>query len=325
MRPEFVACLLTATVATLSLAPAAHADTCQSDLAGGLKVACFDQLGTLDLDVSLLPKADVATIPRAAATQAVEGTIIVPLTVKNSDAGVSVRTSLGTLQDYTSRLDTQKVDTAKALAPTGMPLPLSPVVPKSPLDLWSKFDAHGYEWAGNASTRAGVGFDYRFDRAVSAGVAAERGDFRSAATPGTQTYDKVDAHIAYQITPSLSLNTRAEFQTGNADFAATKGLDDKGAVSFAPKLTQTFPLGEGQSMSTFATFTRELDLEQQVLDGPHRTSAIAQSAGAGVSFEKRDSYTLSVTTDIGSLGSLDLGSLDPATLRSRLQLKLPIQ
>jgi hypothetical protein len=161
--------------------------------------------------------------------------------------------------------------------------------------------------------------DYKIDGTVSAGVAGERGDTKSAATHSVQTYDKVDAHVAYQIVPLLSLTSRAQWQAGNADFAAAHGSPEKRSVSVAPKFSKMFTLGEGQSIETFATYTRELDMEKQIMDGAGRTFATAQSAGAGVTFQKRDAYSLRVTTDVGGLGGTE-----PATLNSRLQLNLPI-
>lgn len=329
MRHALVSTLIAVIVALPLGAQSAHADSCESGLVQGFHaslVACFAPPPSLDLDVMLpiQPTAGSARVAPAVPSS-VAGTVVTPVGVENSGAGVSMRASLDTLRDYNGRIASDKANDVRYLAPPNLQLPRSPVVAKSPFNLWSKFEAQGTEWAGETGTRAGFGMDYKNDRAVSFGVAGEHGDTRSAAThgartDGTQTYDKVDAHVAYQVVPLFSLTSRAQWQAGNADFAAAHGFPDKRSVSVAPKLSKMFTLGDGQSIETFASYTRELDIEKQMMDGISSTFSTAQSAGAGVTFQAPGSYTLKATTDVTGLGSAE-----PATHSSRLQLNFPIK
>jgi hypothetical protein len=105
--------------------------------------------------------------------------------------------------------------------------------------------------------------------------------------------------------------------------------DDLGAhavesrtVTVAPKISRPIPLHRGQTLEPFLTFKNEIDIQAHGDDmelGARSTDA-KQSAGAGVNLTQPGSYALSVTTDLENIGSADESSV-----KSRLQLKVPLQ
>jgi hypothetical protein len=243
----------------------------------------------------------------------------VPLAVTTTGSGVSLKTSLDSWRDYSVRAAALRFDQSDAAAKPSLKLPNAPALQKSPLNVWSSVNVQGYEGDRDQSTRAGVGADYKLSHAATVGVAVERGDASSAAGVGDRQDSKASAYVTLQAAPMLSLDARTEWQAGNAEFAEAAGAAENSSFSLAPKINHKFTLGDGKTLEPFVTYKREFDLTsagREAMDA----SVPVQSAGAGVTFTKSDSYSLSVTTDLNGLGVPEDESLS-----SKFRLSVPIK
>ena len=174
-----------------------------------------------------------------------------------------MRTSLATWRDYNVRDAMKTIDTSTPASPSDLILPSAPALPKSPLDIWSSVDVQGYQGSGSEAMRAGVGVDYKINRATTVGVLAERGDAKAAAGAGLEQDSKMAAYVTLQATPMLSLDARTEWQAGNADFAASTGAAEMSTFTFAPRINHSFALDGGKTIEPFVTYKRQFDLGEQ--------------------------------------------------------------
>jgi hypothetical protein len=244
----------------------------------------------------------------------------IPLTLNATEAGVSVRTSLGAWHDYNARAATKAVDTSMSLSPAELTLPKAPVTPRSPFDVWSNVDLQGYEGSRDESLRAGFGADYKLSHTMSVGISIERGDARTAASGGLEQDAKASAYVTLQAIPMLRVDARTEWQAGNAEFAASSGATEKSAVILAPKVNHSFAFDGGTTISPFVTYRREFDLGTSGREAGMPAITGMQSAGAGVTYTKPEAYSLSVTTDVEGFGATE-----PESVNSKFQLSVPIR
>ena len=246
-----------------------------------------------------------------------------PASFSTNDTGVSVRTSLGTVRDYNTRTASPSIQLPAfgAASPTNFDLPKAPIAPKSPLDVWTNLDVNGYDGSRDQSTRAGVGADYKFNKATTVGVSLERGDSRSATAAATEEDQKAAAYLSMQATPLLSLDARTEWQAGNSEFAATSGAAERGAVILAPKVNKSFQLDSGTTLSPYLTYQRQFDVSTSRKDSIEPGTDITQSAGAGVTYSKQDAYSLSVSADVDNFGTTQ----EAQSVSSKFQLNVPLR
>lgn len=242
----------------------------------------------------------------------------VPLAVQSSEDSVSARTSLQTLRDYNSQRLKRKVEQAQRLAPDALVAPKPPVAAKPAIDIWSSFNADGLNDA-TKSVRTGAGLDYKIVKNASVGVFAERSETIAPQTPGgDQSEDKVAAYVAFKALPAVTIDTTTQWETATgADPAAGRQTGDKGSIVVAPRIGKSFALDSGETISPFLSVKREIDLAGNTMASG---SAGAGTAGAGLTLTKPDSYSLSVTTDVSAANASD-----PASVNSRVQLKLPLR
>jgi len=240
-----------------------------------------------------------------------------PLAVQSSEDSVSARASLQTLRDYNSQKAKLKVEQAQRVAPDALVAPKTPVASKSAVDVWSSLNADGLNEA-TKSVRAGAGLDYKLVKNASVGVFAERSEtIAPQVSGGDQSEDKVAAYMAFKALPAVTIDTTTQWETVTAaDPAVGKQTEDKGSIIVAPRIGKSFALDNGQTIAPFVTVKREIDLAGKTT---RSDTAATDSAGAGVTFTKPDSYSLSVTTDVSAAGASD-----PASVNSRLQFKLPL-
>lgn len=249
-----------------------------------------------------------------------QGSKVVPLTVNSSDTGVSMRTSLATWRDYNVRDAMKSIDTSTPASPSDLALPKAPAPPKSPLDIWSSLDVQGYQGSGDESMRAGVGADYKINRAATVGVLVEHGDAKAATGAGLEQDSKMAAYVTLQAAPMLTLDARTEWQAGNADFAASAGAAEMSTFTLAPRIDHAFALDGGKTIEPFVTYKRQFDLSEQGRETGVAGMTATDSAGAGLTFTNPNEYSLSVTTDVEGLSATQAESLN-----SKFQLKIPIE
>jgi hypothetical protein len=286
---------------------------------------CQDSEQQLDLNAAILeqnmpaqtaPSSDsvpwIATNPQD-----------LPANFNSSDTGLSVRTSLGTVRDYNARSASPTIQQSDFGTPvtTNFDMPKAPVAPKSPIDVWTNLDVNGYEGSRDQSTRAGVGADYKFNKAATVGVSIERGDARSVSSTGTEEDQKAAAYLSLQATPLLSLDARTEWQAGNSEFASSTGAAEHGALILAPKVNHSFKLDTDTTLSPYVTYQRQLDVSASRKDGTAAAADITQSAGAGVTYSKSDAYSLSLSADVDNFGATE----EAQSVSSKFQLNVPLR
>ena len=273
-----------------------------------------------------------------------------PFAVTPDDQNVTVKASLGQWSRYTEAMAALKIEEAKALAPAALPIPKAPVVTRSPLDVWSTVQVRGVNDDSGHDLTGAVGADYAVGRDALVGLAAEVRDpnntgiatyfalspVRSITVKGKAQWDESRSDVAASDTvvsaelhgawsfgrvkfaPMLSI---AQGKGTLADEAGTHAIETR-TLTVAPKISRPIPLASGQILEPFLTFKNESDIHAlgSHADAEGRSSETKQSAGAGLNLAKPDSYALSVTTDLENLGSAD-----ETSLKSRLQLKVPLQ
>ena len=236
-----------------------------------------------------------------------------PVSVSPTDTGFSARTSASSWRDYHAKQIEMQVDQSKARAPKDLKLPKTPTFAPNPLDVWTSMEVQGVSGAADQATRAGVGADYKFNPKTTFGVSAEAGDSRAQTGIGGSEDQKASAYVTYKPAPVLSVETRTQWESTSAYSADGLTRGEKGSVTVAPKISKPFALDGGQTFEPFVTYKREFDM---ISTGD---AAGGNTAGAGVTFAKPDSYSLSVTTDVEHLGVTE-----PTSLSSKMQLKLPL-
>lgn len=227
-----------------------------------------------------------------------------PVAVSPTDAGVSARASLGQWRDYDAQMTAKKMEAAKAIAPH-----VAARAASSPLDLWSNIDVQGLDGVASETRRVGVGADYKLNKSATVGVVAERGE--SHVDGAVSDDSKLAAYMAFRVAPAVTIDARTEWQ---AVHTPGDHASESGAVSVAPRVAKPFALDGGASIEPFVTYKQAFDL-----GGATDEAAAAPSAGAGVTYAKPESYSFSVTTDLENLGAAA-----PASVNSKLQLKVPI-
>ncbi len=292
---------------------------------------CEGQDVQLDLDAALpdptVPVKKPAPQPDSAQSDGVPWIAEsqdVPATFNSSDTGVSVRTSLSTWRDYNAKLASPTIqqEPGVTVSTDKLKLPKGPTVPTTPIDVWSNIDVNGYDGSRDQSTRTGLGADYKISKTTTMGVSLEHGDSHSATTPGVEEDQKASAYVTLQAAPMLSLDARTEWQTGNGEFAASNGAAEKSAFILAPKVEHSFALDSGTTIAPFVTYKRAFDLSAERKE-PTDPTLDAASAGAGITYSKTDTYSLSVTADVDNFGSAT--ATEPESLSSKFQLSVPLK
>ncbi len=241
---------------------------------------------------------------------------IAPPVAVSGDRDLNVRTSMSQWRAYQEQMANAKSVGIKPSDLSTKSLPKPPSAPTSPFDVWSSFGVQGKAGEGDSGERAGVGVDYRMGRAASIGVSAERSEVKPG--HGTTLQDeKLAARVTIQATPSFSVDTTTQWETVGDSAVVGGGRIDKNTVTVSPKLKQSFSLDGGERLEPFVTYQREVGLGEGHAGGP---AAATQSAGAGLTLAKPDLYAFSLSGDV--TGS---GTAEPPTLKSRLQLSIPLR
>jgi opacity protein-like surface antigen len=315
LRSGFASLVLSAVLA----APALAQDCTSEPVADGLSFdPCDTDAATIDWNsgVSVPPGGGDS---RDAVPWIARNTSDVPATLSPSDTGVSVRTSLGTVRDYNARWAAPTIVQPEDGTTVSLDIPKGASAPKTPWDVWTNVDLEGYNSGTSQSSRTGLGVDYKYNPATTFGVSVERGDARASGTPGSQEDQKASAYVSLQAMPMLSLDARTEWQSGNSEFAAAAGTNERSAVILAPKINHSFTLDNGNTLSPYLTYQREFDVTSGRKEGIDPSFGAERSAGAGVTYSKTDSYSLSVSADVDNFGVTD----EAQSLSSKFQLSVP--
>jgi hypothetical protein len=235
-----------------------------------------------------------------------------------SGDGFSAKVSTKSWRDNANKDLEKRIGRVKAAGPKDLKMPDAPRQIEPPAELWSSLEVQGVSASGGTSdqsVRGGVGANYKMSPATTLGVSAERGAKKAANDASTGDDEKLSAFMNFKASPIFSIDARTQWQASQPSAAtgASAERSEKGSIIVAPRVSHTFNAGKGQTIEPFVNYKRELGIVSAG-SGP----ADVNSAGAGVTVAKPESYSLSVTTDVDKL--------DKAADRSisgKVQLKLP--
>jgi hypothetical protein len=296
--------------ASADVCPAASIDP-TTKLCTQLHAMHFDDVTIAQIG-SVAPKPPNDDVPWIA-----QSGVAPPLAVNPGDTGVAIKTSIGQWRDFNSAMLARRIDVSRAINPGNVPLPKPPVITALPLDVWSSFDVQGLARDADETTKTGVGANYKLSNATRIGIAAERADQRSASGTNLQKIDKLAANMTYQASPHLSFDAKTQWETGSTVTTTGLGKTDKSSLILAPKLKYPIAVGGGQTFEPFVTMSEDLALNTSSSD-PSKKAAL--SVGTGLTLSKPQAYSLSLTTDLEHVGASE-----PATVKSRFQLSVPLR
>lgn len=319
LRGAAVAVSLVSTLTVSSaLAVSAAAAECASAASACMPARQVDW-GTL---LPPLPPLSSYAPPPAGVSYITPDPAPLPFALTPSESGVAVRTGLGTLRDYNAKLTARKVREAEKLAPAPLKVP-APAAPQVPVEIWSSFAADGLASDTGTSLRTGAGADYKLSPGIAVGVSAERTERERTDAAAQVEGRKLEGYVALRPAPAFSLDAKTSWQSqsgsGGAGLADTpQASAEKSTITIAPSLRKPFALEGGQKLEPWITWRNEIDFG----DGGDAAEGggVSQSVGAGVSLVRPDDYALSVSADVDGLEAAE-----PPSVKSRLELKLPLQ
>jgi len=117
-----------------------------------------------------------------------------------------------------------------------------------------------------------------------------------------------------RFTPTLAFSQGVEHLNASDGSAST----EQKAVTFTPKISRPFALGNGQTLEPFLQYQTELAVGSADYDTGSGDD-ITRSAGAGFTFVNPNAYTLSVTTGVEGINQ------EQPNLNSRFQVTVPLR
>ena len=257
--------------------------------------------------------------PPPGSSSAVAGTTIAtspPILLSPSgDDGLSLRTSLARWRDYNAQVTAEKIAAARDLAgSTLLPVPKSTNAPTA-LDVWSNIDVTLPETNADSGKRVELGADYKLSRKATAGVAAEVSNSESTGSTLKQDSSKVSAHVAVEVSPLMSINTRTEWEVPDEMSVEGGEASDRKSLIIEPRVGKSFALDNGGTIQPYVGFKQEFDLDPGALS----ESKASETAGAGITVTEPDAYSLNLSTNVEGLG----GDV-PSNLKSKIQLNVPL-
>lgn len=240
-----------------------------------------------------------------------------PFVVGPSGDSVSFRAGLSTLRDYNAKKLQKQIESAKATAGANVKLPQALPAEKPTLDVWSSVVAPDTAWGQSNAMRSSVGADYKMTPSTTTGIVAERADpVANAGALATAARDeKLSAYVNFKAAPILSFDAKTEWQRTDTPGAEGSTATETSKISFAPKLQKKYDLKDGNTVEPYATVRHDIDLNV----APAGKGAGDNAVGAGVTFAKPDSYSMTLSTDLENLGGTD-----PSTTSTKLQFKMPL-
>lgn len=254
---------------------------------------------------------------------------IAPLAIVPKGNDATIETNSGKWESFLEKLDQQKIEKAKRLAPEGLVLPKAR--PKSPdlVEVWSKTDLKGLgAEAPDQSLHGRFGASLRLGDGLRLGVGSELIEDPS----GRQEIDRADliARVPvdrWMLLPRASIVDHAIQRSGSGIENANgtpelygQTLDSQEAstrLELGHELRRPFRLEDGEILEPFANFATSFALDNA--QAGQATSSPVDKVGVGVNFFKDDEYKLQATTDVDGLG----GNKE-RNLKSRLQLTVPL-
>lgn len=280
--------------------------------------ACGTEMPDLDLTVPANGAAALPANPKDKPAKLPDDTVTgtpLPVEITPTETGAQARASLQGLRNFQSQKQARKVQEANAAMGGTLAVPKPAALSPGPLDLWTRLDAQGFDAAEGRTVKSGAGLDYRVVKNASVGVAAERAESAVAgSSSATASADeKVSAYVAFRALPAVTIDARSNWTRAETSDPLAAGANEKTSLAVAPRFSKSYALEGGDTLVPYLELKREIDLNATSAPGA------ANSAAAGVTFAKPDSYSVSVSADVSSADPKEVPSVS-----SKVQLKLPL-
>lgn len=260
-----------------------------------------------------------------------------PVAVGKSDDLFSLQASLDHYSAFEDRKIAKKVAEAQTIAPDRVVVPKPPVSPNKRIDVWGAVDIDAAEHGKVARSRVGVDYQAWQNTVVGAmldvdpeGAATSFGRGQRFATYVVMklpSFASVDATADWgeglvDEQYKLAVNLRGNVEMpGGIRFSPTVGMtgiyageteveggdqeSDHGTLSFAPRFSRSFELDKGATIEPHVAISTDTDDKR--------------SAGAGVTVQRPDAYSLSLGTTVERNGETE-----QPTMRGNLNLTVPL-
>lgn len=247
-----------------------------------------------------------------------QGGIAPPMAALPAETGVNLRTSVGQWRDFNSQLLAARINDAQPMKPATVVIPKPPMVPSSPLEVWTTMNLEGFADKTQSKVKTGAGADYRLNKKTVLGIAVERADGGAPGVPALHE-DKVAAKISYQATSMFSVDAQSHWATTDTTIGAGSARTETSAVTVAPRLK--YPIkSNGQTFEPFVSMKDEISHATATAIAPEPVMKNTLSAGTGVVISRPNAYSMSVTADLEGIGQIE-----SATVKSRFQLSVPLR
>lgn len=278
---------------------------------------CGAEMPELDLTVPANGAAALPANPKNKPAKLPDDTVIsapLPVEITPTETGAQARASLQGLRNFQSQKQARKVQEVNAAMGGTLAVPKPAAAPPGPLDLWTRLDAQGFDAADTRTVKSGAGLDYRVIKNASVGVAAERAESVAGSSTATASADEtVSAYVAFRALPAVTIDARSNWTRAETSDQLSAGANEKTSLAVAPRFSKSYALEGGETLVPYLELKREIDLNATSAPGA------ANSAAAGVTFAKPESYSVSVSADVSSADPKEVPSVS-----SKVQLKLPL-
>lgn len=282
---------------------------------------CGADLSGLDLTVPAPSAAALSGKPKDMPAKLPDETVTaapLPFEITPAESGAKSRASLQSLRNFHVQKQARKVQDLTASPGAAISMPKPAATSAGPLDLWTKLDAQGFDGGDGRMLKSGAGLDYRVIETARIGFSAERAEkLADSGTAAATAEDKVSAYVAFRALPALTIDARGNWSSTQMSGPASTAAGEKASVAVAPRLAKSFTLESGETLAPYVEVKHQIDLGSSAL-GTDATG-VANSAAAGVTLAKPDSYSVSVSADVS-----EAGASEAPNISSKVQLKLPL-
>lgn len=247
--------------------------------------------------------------------------VTAPLAIKPADDGFTAKSSVSSWRDYNAQMLSRRIEAAKTAGPSDLKVPKAPAVQPSPLDLWGSYGVDYLEQTGKEKKRTGVGADYKLTKTTTTGVSLEQSEQAASSTAAASVDRKVSAYASSGTKTILKLDASAE--TVERAASPLDAGENKTTLGVSPRVAHKFALDQGKTLEPFVRYEQKMSLGAAPLQAPNAGPEFSETAGAGLTYAKPDSFSLSATTDVEQPGAL--GGPAAPDVKSKLQLTLPLR
>lgn len=292
---------------------------CTDPQSASIAEICNEPLNETDLSAGLetgtvitKPLIDQPSLTPTETQQAVP----LPFANVTGETGLTAKTSLNGLRDYTAKRNAKKIENAKTRAGQPLKIPKPAVQQRPDLDVWAGIDAQNLSGPSDQTVRRQVGAGYRVSRQAAVGLMVEDRETTPAALPLPQPSrqdESIAAYFALKPMQSVTIDTVTDWEQQNTTASGPTTPDQKRSLTVSPRIRFPFAIEGGKTIEPYLTAKQEIGVTAANEDR-------VDTAGAGVTFAKPDTFSLNLSTDVDASDREG-----PAKVKSQLQFKVPLK